>query len=97
MAWIEHSDLDRTSNMSADNFIRAFDLPLRLARAVKYIVRYARNKDSNLGYKDLRRAIDELIIERRYAMKRSLNKFNSDIDDIESDDDLIEGTPVDWR
>lgn len=40
MSFTEHSELDKSANLSADDFIKAFELNDRLARAIKYIARY---------------------------------------------------------
>lgn len=66
MGFIENSDLDKSQNLSADDFIKAFNLDNNLARAIKYIVRYSQHKNTISGNKNLQKAIDELQIELKF-------------------------------
>lgn len=66
MGFIENSDLDKSQNLSADDFIKAFNLDNNLARAIKYIVRYSQHKNTIAGNKNLQKAIDELQIELKF-------------------------------
>ena len=63
MGFTKHSELDASSNLSADDFIKAFELNDRVARAIKYIARYSQHKNAKAGRKNLERAIEELRIE----------------------------------
>ena len=63
MGFTKHSELDTFSNLSADDFIKAFELNDRVARAIKYIARYSQHKNAKAGKKNLERAIEELRIE----------------------------------
>lgn len=63
MGFTEHSELDKSQNISADDFIKAFELNDRLARTIKYIARYSQHKNTKAGRKNLERAIEELRIE----------------------------------
>ena len=63
MGFTEHSELDKSQNISADDFIKAFELKDRLARTIKYIARYSQHKNTKAGKKNLERAIEELRIE----------------------------------
>ena len=63
MGFTEYSELDKSQNISADDFIKAFELNNRLARAIKYIARYSQHKNTKAGRKNLERAIEELRIE----------------------------------
>ena len=63
MGFTKHSDLDTSSNLSTDDFIKAFELNDRVARAIKYIARYSQHKNAKAGRKNLERAIEELRIE----------------------------------
>ena len=68
MSFTEHSELDKSQNLSADDFIKAFDLNNNLARAIKYIVRYSQHKNTDAGRKNLEHAIVELQIELKYNL-----------------------------
>ena len=63
MSFTKHSELDRSANMDVDDFINAFELNDRVARAIKYIARYSQHKNTKAGRKNLERAIEELRIE----------------------------------
>lgn len=63
MGFTEYSELDKSQNISADDFIKAFELNDRLARTIKYIARYSQHKNTKAGRKNLERAIEELRIE----------------------------------
>ena len=63
MGFTKHSELDRSANMDADDFIKAFELNDRVARAIKYIARYSQHQNAKAGKKNLERAIEELRIE----------------------------------
>ena len=63
MGFTEYSELDKSQNISADDFIKAFELNDRVARAIKYIARYSQHKNTKAGRKNLERAIEELRIE----------------------------------
>lgn len=63
MSFTKHSELDRSSNIDADDFIKAFELNDRLARTIKYITRYSQHQNTKAGRKNLERAIEELRIE----------------------------------
>lgn len=67
MGFTKHSELDRSANMGADDFIKAFELNDRLARAIKYIARYSQHQNAKAGKKNLERAIEELRIELNQA------------------------------
>ena len=66
MGFTKHSELDKSQNLSADDFIKAFELNDRLARAIKYIARYSQHSDAKAGRKNLERAIEELRIEHKF-------------------------------
>lgn len=66
MGFTKHSELDTSSNLSADDFIKAFNLNDRLARTIKYIARYSQHQNSKTGRKNLERAIEELRIELKF-------------------------------
>lgn len=66
MGFTKHSELDKSQNLSADDFIKAFELNNRLARAIKYIARYSQHQNSKAGRKNLERAIEELRIELKF-------------------------------
>ena len=66
MGFTKHSELDMSSNLSADDFIKAFELNDRLARTIKYIARYSQHKNAKAGRKNLERAIEELRIELNF-------------------------------
>lgn len=66
MGFTEHSELDKSANLSADDFIKAFELNDRLARTIKYIARYSRHPNAKAGRKNLEHAIEELRIELKY-------------------------------
>ena len=66
MSFTKHSDLDRSANLDVDDFIKAFELNDRLARAIKYIARYSQHKNSKAGKQNLERAIEELRIELKF-------------------------------
>lgn len=66
MGFTKHSELDTSSNLSVDDFIKAFELNDRVARAVKYIARYSQHKNAKAGRKNLERAIEELRIELKF-------------------------------
>lgn len=63
MGFTNNSELDKSQNISADDFIKAFELNDRLARTIKYIARYSQHKNTKAGRKNLERAIEELRIE----------------------------------
>ena len=63
MGFTKYSELDRSANMDADDFIKAFELNDRVARAIKYIARYSQHQNAKAGKKNLERAIEELRIE----------------------------------
>lgn len=67
MGFTKHSELDRSANMDADDFIKAFELNDRVARAIKYIARYSQHQNAKAGKKNLERAIEELRIELNQA------------------------------
>lgn len=66
MGFIENSDLDKSQNLSDDDFVKAFSLDTNLARAIKYIVQYSQHKNAIAGNKNLQKAIDELQIELNF-------------------------------
>ena len=66
MSFTVNSELDKSANLSADDFIKAFDLNNTLSRAIKYIVRYSQHKNTEAGAKNLQKAIDELKIEQKF-------------------------------
>ena len=66
MGFTKHSELDKSKNLSTDDFINAFELSDRLARTIKYIARYSQHKKSKAGRKNLERAIEELRIELKF-------------------------------
>lgn len=66
MGFTKHSDLDRSANLSADDFIKAFELNDRVARAIKYIARYSQHPNAKAGRKNLEHAIEELRVELKY-------------------------------
>ena len=67
MSFTINSDLDKSQNLNADDFIKAFDLNTNLARAIKYIVRYSQHRNTNAGIKNLQKAIEELQIELKFS------------------------------
>lgn len=67
MSFTKHSELDRSANMDVDDFIKAFELNDRVARAIKYIARYSQHQNAKAGKKNLERAIEELRIELNQA------------------------------
>lgn len=67
MGFTKHSELDRSANIDADDFIKAFELNDRVARAIKYIARYSQHQNAKAGKKNLERAIEELRIELNQA------------------------------
>ena len=66
MGFTKHSELDKSQNLSTDDFIKAFELNDRLARAIKYIARYSQHQNAKAGRKNLERAIEELRIEHKF-------------------------------
>ena len=70
MSFTEHSDLDKSQNLSADDFIKAFDLNNNLARAIKYIVRYSQHPNAKAGRNNLEHAIAELHIELKFFLMK---------------------------
>ena len=66
MSFTKHSELDRSANMDVDDFINAFELNDRVARAIKYIARYSQHQNAKAGRKNLERAIEELRIELKF-------------------------------
>lgn len=68
MGFTEHSELDKSANLSADDFIKAFELNDRLARTIKYIARYSQHPNAKAGRKNLEHAIEELRIELKYFL-----------------------------
>jgi len=70
MSFTEHSELDKSQNLSADDFIKAFDLNNNLARAIKYIVRYSQHPSTKAGRSNLEHAIAELHIELKFLLMK---------------------------
>ena len=70
MSFTEHSELDKSQNLSADDFIKAFDLNNNLARAIKYIVRYSQHPNAKAGRKNLEHAIAELHTELKFFLMK---------------------------
>lgn len=66
MSFTKHSELDKSENLSVDDFIKAFELNDRLARTIKYITRYSQHQNTKAGRKNLERAIEELRIELKF-------------------------------
>lgn len=66
MGFTEHSELDKSANMDVEDFIKAFELNDRLARAIKYLVRYSQHSEAKAGKRNLERAVAELDIELKY-------------------------------
>ena len=77
MSFIKHSELDISANLDVDDFIKAFNLNNRLARAVKYIVRYSLHSDTNAGKRNLERAVSELDIELKFNGMNHPNWYNN--------------------
>ena len=67
MGFVNNSELDKSQNLDVEDFIKAFDLNQRLARAVKYLVRYAQHTTTKAGINNLVHAIEELQIELRFS------------------------------
>ncbi len=64
--YIEHSELDKSQNLDVEDFIKAFDLNQRLARAVRFLIRYSQHPETKAGRKNLERAVAELDIELKF-------------------------------